>query len=147
MGNVERRVNKKNPLFVPEIKAEGLTDIFRFNFEKIKERPSANRFNKIIAYVNSDLKNENVAPATFFEDTYWFEASTWKRIDIKDRVKIFLYGNISSFKKYLICSNTKYVVVYYEPGNALYYNNRDFFDNLQKVYEDENGFIGKVKSK
>jgi len=142
--NVEERINTKNPLFSLTAKAKSYTDIYSYNYDKLRTPRYFINQSKIDLYIYAESKfiskGQFVPVAGDFEDVYWYEAITNQRqkelYDWKMEEGKFINELITD-------KDISYITVIY--ANDTYKKNVDYFKSLEKVYENETGFVAKIK--
>ena len=145
LTGAERRIEQKNGLFVPSQKAPSYNDLLVFNWENLHALPYSSDKMDLMHYVyqnlfETDATERQVPVVAAQEDTYLYESVTGQRLEDYDFWKSDVY-----YHNYYenIQNNVDYVCVYTD--NPQYETKKDYFDSLERVYENEAGFIAKVK--
>lgn len=137
----EERIQARNELFDPMKKSDLFNDVYSYNYQLLCIPGYDNNKVDLYRYVYENLLQEGidfVPLAGYWEDDYWYQGIT------NQRIEGFHYWNEGE-KKYFanLKKNAEYVLVLKE--NEFYEKNRDYFDGLEKVYENQMGFLAKVK--
>lgn len=142
IGNIEERIQDKNPNLVLESRVHNYTTIIAFNYGSFKaqEYPAERLALYSWTYQNLLDKGENAVPGVVpYEDSYWFEDVTNQRFENWDYYRM----DGVQLEEKLRESGAEYVLVL---RNApLYYSNADRFDSLERIYENAEGYVARLK--
>lgn len=142
VGNIENKIQAKNPNLILEARAQHFVDVIGFNFAwfRMPEYP-AERL-ELYSWVYQNLLEEEKGrvPAVLpYEDSYWFENVTNQQFLGWDYYRM----DIAELEQKINESGADYVLVLRDA--PLYYNNSDRFDSLERVYENPSGFVVRWK--
>jgi len=137
---LDQKINNINLLFAPAVKSSSYFDIYLYNksFLDTPQLFSPDYLNLIKYVINGKLIQTGDVPIfDYWEKIYWYEAIT-------NQVLPDYYYWIKDFNTIVssIKSESHYVVVI---NNSDYVKrNADYFNSLEKVYENSEGFVAKV---
>ncbi len=136
--DIEDRIEHMNPQFVVNSNSNAYCDIFIFNRDALFN--AAYPFPKVQLYQYamenlSDTK-EYIPLAGGFEDYFWMEAVTGQR---NSDFRYWDEGTDSFFQR---LQKVEYVMVLKDGDIYLQYP--EYFDSLDKVYENDLGYIAKI---
>lgn len=139
--NIESDLAQKRPLLVPVEKAGSINDIYSYNLQKLRTATYSIDKIQLYDYVYTNLlcEDENlVVPlAGYWEDDYWYQGIT------NQRIEGYMYWNNSEEEYFAkLKAEAEYVLVLTD--SEFYRNNQLYFDSLEKVYENNGGFLAKV---
>lgn len=142
VGNIETKIQTKNPNLILETRASHFVDVIGFNFAWFKMPEYPTEHLDLYHYVYQSLLEEEkgrVPAVLAYEDSYWFENVTNQQFLGWDYYRM----DLAELEQKINESGADYVLVM---RNApLYYNNSDRFDSLERVYENDAGFVVKWK--
>lgn len=137
-GDVEAKIGNRNELFAPCNKSYQLNDLYCYNKHLLREGGYSQAKLELYKYVyNNYVEKEalTVPIVSFWEDAYWFEAVSGQRLSDKyDFAAVEDSKNIKWMK-----DNAKYIVVL--KSAELYEKNKEYYDSLERSYENEEGFV------
>lgn len=145
LSGLETRVANNNDLLILGGSAKGpqLNDLACFNYYTIKEPPYSESRMALAHYVYQELlstgKTDGPVPCTYNDDQfYWYEGVT------NQRLSDYMFWNVG-YEDYLeqLEEECDYVSVMID--GTMYVENQEYFDSLEKVFENEIGFVAKVK--
>lgn len=141
MLDIEIRIGQMNPQFVANYNSHAYCDINLFN--KAAQSNAAYPYEKIELYQYamdnlSDTK-EYIPLAGCWEDYFWMEAITGQRNSD------FCYWNEGMDSFFERLQEVDYVIVLTDGDIYLQYP--EYFDSLEKVFENEYGYVAKVDKK
>lgn len=135
-GNVESDIMEKSVYFNNKKVSYVFYSLYDFNYEKAKSDGYNEYKLQLIDWVNENISNDKKVPfASSVEDCFWYSALSEQRME-----KYAYYYTKNNNIDYLSnLKNADYVIVDItsEPYN-LY---KDYFDSLEKVYQNYIGFI------
>ena len=140
--NIEGRIAAKNPLLCQQFNTYNLSHIYGFNRTFIEiTHYSADKVG-IYTYVTDNIidNDDSYVPLVgSIEDYFWMQAI------INQSNSDFQYWNHGEdeFFNSLSADNVHYIMVFRD--NSLYVNHSDYFEALNKIYENGAGFIGVVE--
>lgn len=144
LTGLEKRIEAKNGLFVSSQKAPSYNDLLVFNWENLHAAPYSSDKMELMHYVYQELfetgeTDKQVPVVAVQEDTYLYESVTGQRLEDYDFWKSDqqywdYYANIDTA--------VDYVCVYTD--NPQYESKKDYFEDMEKVFENEAGFVAKV---
>lgn len=141
--NAEERIQARNELFAPMKKADQLNDVYSYNYQILCTPGYDGKKVELYQYVYKNLlqKGIDAVPlAGYWEDDYWYQGIT------NQRLEGYNYWNEGE-KKYFsrLEKEAEYVLVLKE--SEFYDKHKKYFDKLEKSYENEAGFVAKVKDR
>lgn len=142
--SVEAKIQNKAPLMVQTNRAVGYVDIISFNYTYLHLPGYSPLKLDLYHYAYQELlaQGEETVPAVIDHlDTFWF-------IDVTDqRFRGWDYSSMMNEELYQRLEETgcNYIVVLKD--NMLYVNDQEYFDSLERVYENEAGFVAKYRPK
>lgn len=139
----ESKIQDQNALYVPIIKANGFNDIFWYNYCLYQQGGYAFPRMQLYHYVYENLLEEGedvVAIASYWQDDIWFQAITNQRLNGWD----FLSADHTAYYNKLRECGANYILVLTDPYSVIYYDNQDYWDSLERIYENEDGFVAKL---
>lgn len=142
LTNFEGKVQAKNSLFSLTIKANTYLDVFAYNYSELGSESYLDSKMQLYQYVYQELlsKGQTIVPlAGYWEDDYWYQGITDQRLS---GYAYWNYGEEYFFEQ--LEEEAEYVLVLYD--GEIYENNQQYFDSLEKVYENEGGFVAKVNA-
>lgn len=146
VGKIEEKFQYHNALLVPEIKSDDICSIVNFNYGATPIQMPAFNAEKVELYhyvaENMGQQGAQLVPlAGYWEDDYWYQAITNQRY----------YGwgqsdpDHTDYFNHLNESEAQYVLVLKD--SAIYADEMEYFDSLERVYENNLGFVGIVQEK
>ena len=143
VSGLENRIYNNNNLFMDSIKGPQYNDLVCFNLNTMKEPPYAEPRMAMAHYIYEELletgKTDKPVPCAYNDDQfYWYEGVT------NQRLSDYMYwkSDYDTFKENLE-ENCDYVSVMID--SRIYVDNQEYFDSMEKVFENEIGFVAKVK--
>ena len=141
IGKVEERIKIHSDLMVADSKAGGYNDIIRFNCEVLYMAGYSAEKLDLYHYVYEKLVKADVfAPmAGYWEDDLWYQAITNQRY----------YGwgqsdpDHTDYFNHLNESDATYITVLKD--SQIYADEQNYFDALERVYENNIGFVAVLK--
>lgn len=138
---MESRIQNKNSLYSVSAKAASYLDIYSFNNDGLRVPKYPGEKILLYQYALSELlekQDEEVVPlAGYWEDSYWMEAITSQRMNGFDYWNIgdeLFFENLEERAEYVIVlTDSEFYAAYQE-----------YFDSMERIYENAYGFIGKV---
>ena len=143
VSGLENRIYNNNNLFMDSIKGPQYNDLVCFNLNTMKEPPYAEPRMAMAHYVYEELletgKTDKPVPCAYNDDQfYWYEGVT------NQRLSDYMYWKIGyDTVKENLEENCDYVSVMID--SRIYVDNQEYFDSMEKVFENEIGFVAKVK--
>ncbi len=139
---IEGRISEKNPNLCPQYNTYNLSHIYCFNRTFLAITHYSPEKIDLYTYVIDNIlddENDYVPLAGGVEDYFWMQAVT------DTSCQDFQYWNrgYDEYFSSLINDNIHYIMVFKD--NDFYTANAGYFDSLEKVYENNIGFIGVVK--
>lgn len=136
---IESRIGNKNERYITNHNSYAFCDIYIFNEDAKRNVCYYGGKVKLYQYAMSELHDTDtyVALAGSWADYYWMEAITNQRnndFQYWDKGEDVFFDNLN---------NIDYVIVLTD--SDIYHSHAKYFNNLEKVYENECGFIAKVK--
>lgn len=144
LGDVEQKIQLHNPLMVQNVRSIGYMDIISFNYTYFYMPGYSPAKIDLYHYAYQELLDqgeESVPGVISHEDSFWFQDITDQRFYDWDYNSM---GN-EELTQRLNDSGANYVVVLYD--SALYGNDQAYYDSLERVYENETGFVAKLAKK
>lgn len=142
ISGLETRIYNNNNLFMSSAKSMQYNDLAVFNYNTIKEPPFSESRMIMAHYVYENLietgETDKPVPCAYNDDQfYWYEGVT------DQRLSDYMYWktDYDTFKKNL-GQNCDYVSVMKD--SRIYLDNQEYFDSMEKVFENEIGFVAKV---
>ena len=139
---IETRIQNKNSLFCVNQKAGAYLDIYSFNRDAKALPPYPWEKVQLYQYAVTELlEKDEVKPvpiAGYWEDAYWMEAITNQRLsgfDYWNNGDELFFSNLEEKAEYVIVLK----------DSEFYASYQEYFDSMERVYENTYGFIGKVK--
>ena len=129
----EEKVAVHNEMFCPSPKASAFVSIYSYNGYDLKNRGPYNP-EKISLYqyvyknLLTDSEKENIPVVAYWEDVYWYA-------DITDQYSVAYEA---------LKEDARYVVVMTDDLSTDYIDNQEYFDSLERVYENEAGYVAKL---
>lgn len=140
--HLEERIQAQNQLFDINIKSAAVNDIFSYNYGNVWSTAYSPDKQELYHYVYDELlqKGQDMVPiASYWQDDFWYQGITNQRNDGWD------VNNSAGFLKMLLNSGAEYVLVLTDSQSTVYLDNQEYFDSLEKVYENQAGYIAKLK--
>ncbi len=139
--NIENGIHEKSELYCSWSKAGTYNDVYSFNKETLGL--PFYQLEKIQLYQHAiteclDKGEELVPLAGYWEDCYWMEGITNQRLNGFD---YWNYDDETFFEN--LEKRANYVMVLTD--NDFYKNHAEYFDSLERIYENDLGYIAKVK--
>lgn len=141
-GNIEHKIQDKNPNLILEARASHYVDVIGFNLAWFRMPEYSTERLELYSWVYQNLleEEEGRVPAVLpYEDSYWFENVTNQQFLGWDYYRM----DIEGLKQNINESGAEYVLVLRKA--PLYYNNPGEFDSLERVYENAEGFVARWK--
>lgn len=137
---LEESFADRKPLFVPMQKADQLNDVYSFNCQLLRFPGYSPDKMELYQYVYQNLVAEgNTVPiASGWEDDYWYQAVTNQRL----LEELQHWKNEKQYFKSLKKAGDRILVLY---DNELYTKNQEYFDSLERVFENGIGFVAKLE--
>ncbi len=138
--NVEGRIQNKSSLYCVSTKASSYLDIYSFNIDGIHVPAYESDKVALYKYAREELieNGEDIVPlAGYWEDYYWMEAVT------NQRLSGFDYWNNGDERFFESLEEVNYVIVL--NNGDFYERNGEYFNSLERIYENSQGYIAKVK--
>ena len=142
VSGLETRIYNNNNLFMDSAKGPQYNDLVCFNINTMKEPPYAEPRMAMAHYVYQKLietgKTDKPVPCAYNDDQfYWYEGVT------NQRLSDYMYwkSDYDTFKTNLE-ENCDYVSVMID--SRIYVDNQEYFDSMEKVFENEIGFVARV---
>ncbi len=139
--NAEGFIQNKNPMFVQDIRAPLYNDIYSFNIGFCRSASYDAGNTELFAYMAENMVRgeDEIAAAGELEDYYYLEGITGRDQPIE-----YMYWRVGEdvYFEYLN-EHTDYVVILYDA--EFYEKYQTFFDGLERVYQNEAGYIAKMK--
>lgn len=142
VSGLETRIYNNNNLFMDSAKGPQYNDLVCFNINTMKEPPYAEPRMAMAHYVYQKLietgKTDKPVPCAYNDDQfYWYEGVT------NQRLSDYMYwkSDYDTFKTNLE-KNCDYVSVMID--SRIYVDNQEYFDSMEKVFENEIGFVARV---
>ncbi len=140
--NMEARIQEKNFLYCESPKASMYNDVYSFNRDGIGLPGYPVEKVELYQYVSTqylESGEEDVVPlAGYWEDNYWMEAITNQRLSGFD---YWNYNDDMFFEN--LNDRANYVMVLTD--SEFYSNYEEYFNSLERVYENSIGFVAKVR--
>lgn len=138
-SRLEFSLSVTHPLFVPEEKAGKVNDIYAANYRLLQSDKYNSSKMELFQHVYTNYvdKGIEIPLAGGEEDDFWYQAITNQRLS--DHYEH--WKNKKLFFKTLK-KNAAFVLVLY--GSDIYVSNKKYFNKLQKVYENDSGFVASV---
>lgn len=140
---VENKIREINDLYDPRPKANEYNDIYSFNYGLFTKGGYPFYKMELYHYVYENLLEQGeevVAIASWWQDDIWFQAITNQRLDGWD----FLSADHTAYYQKLRECGANYVVVLTDDFSLIYHDNMGYWDSLEKIYENEEGFVAKL---
>lgn len=141
---IESRVQNKNSLYSVSEKAASYLDIYSFNRDGIglPRYPweKVHLYQYAVTELLEEKKTEEVPIAGYWEDAYWMEAITNQRLegyDYWNNGEECFFANLEKKAEYVIVLT----------DSEFYASHQEYFDSMERLYENAYGFIGKVNRK
>lgn len=142
LSGLETRIYNNNPLYVISAKGMQYNDLVCFNYNTMKEPPYAEPRMAMAHFVYANLieggATQKPVPCAYNDDQfYWYEGVT------DQRLSDYMYwkSDYDTFKKNLQ-ENCEYVSVMID--SRIYLDNQEYFDSMERVFENEIGFVARV---
>lgn len=142
LSGLETRIYNNNPLYVISAKGMQYNDLVCFNYNTMKEPPYAEPRMAMAHFVYANLieggSTQKPVPCAYNDDQfYWYEGVT------DQRLSDYMYwkSDYDTFKKNLQ-ENCEYVSVMID--SRIYLDNQEYFDSMERVFENEIGFVARV---
>lgn len=139
----EGKIQQVNSLFDISVKSGAYNDIFAYNYNLYVQGGYAYEKMEIYHWVYDNLLEQGedmVAICSWYQDDIWFQAITNQRLNGWDFVTA---DHIAYYEKLKECG-ANYVVVLTDERSQIYIDNPDYWESLEKVYENEAGFVAKL---
>jgi hypothetical protein len=145
VGHIEEKLAYHSQLLIPEVKSNQLCSIIYFNDSFMWNKMSTFSEERLELYhyvaQNIGQQGEVLVPlAGDWEDDYWYQAITNQRY----------YGwgqsepDHTEYFSHLDASGAQYVVVLKD--STIYADETAYFDSLERVYENNIGFVGVLQA-
>ncbi len=148
-SGIENKIQQNNILFAPAKYSSNVFDIYNINYQMIfTDNEAKHRFEwskrmELYEYAMDNCADgeKDVPLVDSWENIYWYEGLTG------NSVKGY-WANMDDAVQQIKDSN--YVIViadtdYYNQENELYLQEKEYLHSLEKVFENEFGFVAKVK--
>lgn len=144
LGKVEERIQIHNSLMVSSYKAEAYNDLLHYNYITFWMPGYSKEKEELYHWVYNELleQGEELVPmAGYWEDDLWYQAITNQRY----------YGwgqsdpNHTDYFNHLNDSGAEYILVLKD--SQIYQDEQAYFDSLERIYDTEIGFVGKLNEK
>lgn len=139
----EGKIQQVNSLFDISVKSGAYNDIYAYNYNLYVQGGYPYEKMEIYHWVYDNLLEEGedmVAICSWYQDDIWFQAITNQRLNGWDFVTA---DHIAYYEKLKECG-ANYVVVLTDERSQIYKDNPDYWESLEKVYENEAGFVAKL---
>lgn len=139
----EGKIQQVNSLFDISVKSGAYNDIYAYNYNLYMQGGYPYEKMEIYHWVYDNLLEEGedmVAICSWYQDDIWFQAITNQRLNGWDFVTA---DHIAYYEKLKECG-ANYVVVLTDDKSQIYQDNPDYWDSLEKVYENDAGFVAKL---
>ncbi|MGN0437436.1 MAG: hypothetical protein ACI4F4_02855 [Lachnospiraceae bacterium] len=139
--SIETRIGNRNARYVTNNNSHAFCDVFIFNRDAKGAMAYSGDKLKVYQYVMKELMGEDEAYiplAGSWEDYYWMEAIT------NQRSYDFQYWNTGDESFFENLMDVNYVMAFRDSN--IYQNYSQYFDNMEKVYENECGFVAIVEN-
>ena len=143
---LENKIEAKNAWYIPDNKSMRYNDLLAANRTNIQKEPlepgKLDLMHHVYDLLESGETDQQIPVASIEEETYFYESVTGQRL--KDW-EFFRYsqGGLEDYFRQLNEGMADYVCVFKDSG--LYDLQGVYFDGLEKVYENPDGFIAKVE--
>lgn len=138
---IESRVQNKNSLYSVSEKSASYLDIYAFNRDAKALPQYPWEKVQLYQYAVTELletgKTQEVPVAGYWEDSYWMEAITSQRLNGYD-----YWNNGDELFFTSLEEKAEYVIVLKD--SEFYASYQEYFDSMERVFENTYGFIGKV---
>ena len=136
---IEDRIQNQNDRFTANHNSRAFCDIFMFNEDAIGNPEYPPGKIEIYRYAVHELKDTDqyIPIVCYWEDYFWMEAITGQR---NNQLKCWDMEPEDFFAR---LAKTDYVMVLRD--GEFYQQYQSYFDSLEKVYENEYGYIAKVE--
>ena len=141
LGNMDARIATRAPMFDQNNKGKALNDLLSYNKENFKNAGYPESKLELYHYVYDNLlsKGEELVPIVcYWEDDFWYQGVTNQRLEGYDYNAADNTENLKQMQE-----DGNYVLVLTD--NAMYENSKEYYDSLEKIYENEIGFVAIVK--
>lgn len=140
VSRIEEVLNDRKPLFVPMQKADQLNDVYSFNCQLLMFPGYSGEKMELYQYVYENLvaKGKTVPIASGWEDDYWYQAITNQRLS-KD------LQHWKDEKKYFEVLKDEGEAILVLKDSELYTKHQKYFDKLEQIFENEAGFVARLK--
>ena len=144
LGKVEERIQIHNGLMVSSYKAEAYNDLLQYNYTTFWMQGYSKEKEELYHWVYNELleQGEDIVPmAGYWEDDLWYQAITnqryygWGQSD-PDHTDYFNHLNESDAQYILVLKDSQ-----------IYQDEQEYFDSLERIYDTEIGFVGKLDRK
>ncbi|SCP95253.1 hypothetical protein [Anaerobium acetethylicum] len=139
---IEERIRERNERFAPAVDSAIDSNIFVFNYRSL--RTSGYSADKLALY---DYVYENLLPEKYdvpmagpWDDVHWYEAITNQR---HEHYYHWFTGGEEFLEK--IREKADYVLVFTKSDSDIYFEFREYFESLEKVFSNGAGFVARVK--
>ncbi len=139
----EGKIQQINPMFDISVKSPSYNDIFNYNYHYYVQGGYAYEKMEIYHWVYNNLLEQDedmVAICSWYQDDIWFQAITNQRLNGWDFVTA---DHIAYYEKLKECG-ANYVVVLTDENSQIYQDNPDYWESLEKVYQNDAGFVAKL---
>lgn len=150
-SNIEDKIRERNILFSPDLHADRYFDVYQNSSNLIvndneydRRRVWRARIELYDYAYENCMEEEHVIPLIdHLESVYWYEGimgqeNVYWWLDKEDKLQ-----EIENSNYIIVIPNTEM----YSSGDAFYEEYAEYFNSLEKVYENELGFVAKVSSK
>lgn len=135
--DVEERIQQSAPLMVPTARAGAYADLIGFNYGFLRLPEYSPEKLELYHYAYREVleTGEEIIPGIMdYEDQLWFQNVTNQRYE----GGCWSMMDSGELHSQLEASGTRYVLVLYD--SSLYADNREYFDSLERIYENNAGF-------
>lgn len=142
--DVEDRIQQSAPMLVSVPRAGTYTDLIGFNYGFLSQPEYAPEKLELYHYAYREVlgSGEEIIPGIMdYEDQLWFQNVTNQRYE----GGCWSLMDSGELHRQLEASRTRYVLVLYD--SSLYADNREYFDSLERVYENNAGFAAVYAAK
>lgn len=140
--HLEERIRGKNELFDIAVKSATVNDIFSYNYVNVWSAAYSPDKLELYHHVYDKLlcDGQDMVPiASYWQDDFWYQGITNQRNNGWD------VNNSAGFLEMLMNSEAEYVLVLTDGQSTVYLDNQEYFDSLEKVYENAAGYVAKLK--
>lgn len=139
-SNVEQKLMDKSLAYNNRTVSSVFFNIYNFNIDRAETDGYSQADLQLYDWVNANIsENEKVAIAANTLSSFWYNALTRQRMSEYAYYSLCRTGE-NYIKK---IKETDYIVVVI--NSEPYENNKEYFDGLEKIYQNQSGFIAIVK--